>query len=237
VDQFWSQAFLLEGEDYLAFDLSLLKASSVPLLRNILRRAVVRLIPNSRDLDFDAVERGVMFITSQYSVSARIDLFEGLQVFGIGETLYVAHQDAQLPMQAWPQLGSPLQISEDETLELGDGWMIRSKVITRDQFPDDYSSNHDPQIAWLDAGRMTFPLNIRSRREGDRFKPLGMASGSTKLSDIFINEKIPREVRSRWPLICQENILIWVPGYRSAHDYRVTEKTCKVLKLHIFKQP
>ena len=237
VDQFWSQVFIREGEGFIAFDLPLMRSSSVPLLRNILRRAVVQLCPASRDLDFNAVERGVSFISLDYTVSATIDLMEGIRVFGIGKTLYVAHKDAIIPLQEWPQIGSPLLISQDETIELGDGWMIRSQLIARDLLPADYSSNHDPHIAWLDAGKVTFPLNIRSRREGDRFKPLGMATGSIKLSDIFINEKIPREVRSRWPLICKDEILIWVPGYRSAHDYRVTGNTCKVLKLLVFKQP
>ena len=81
VDQFWSQVFIRAGHGFIAFDLSLMRSASVPLLRNILRRAVQQLNPAIRDLDFDAVERGVSFISSNYSVSATIDLIEGVTGF------------------------------------------------------------------------------------------------------------------------------------------------------------
>ena len=103
-----------------------MRSASVPLLRNTLRRAVQQLNPAIRDLDFDAVERGVSFISSNYSVSATIDLIEGVRVFGIDKTLFIAQEDAKIPLNEWPQIRSPLQLSQDETLELGEGWLIRA---------------------------------------------------------------------------------------------------------------
>jgi len=35
-----------------------------------------------------------------------------------------------------------------------------------------------------------------------------------KLSDFFINEKLPPRARGRWPLLCAGEKIIWVPGFR-----------------------
>jgi tRNA(Ile)-lysidine synthase len=236
VDEFWSKVLVAEGEGYISFDLSLMQSTSIPLLRNVLRRAVERLKPNNRDFDFDAVERGVTFISRDYAVSARIDLVEGLQVFGIGELLYIAYKDSYLPLQAYPQITESVDITLDQVLDLENGWQFHSRQISRASLPANFEQNQDAFIAWLDAGQVNFPLKMRSRNKGDRFSPLGMTSGSVKISDIFINEKIPREVRDRWPMFCQGDEIIWVPGFRAAHRCRLTEDTDMVLELTLFRK-
>jgi len=213
-----------------------MQSTSIPLLRNVLRRAVERLKPNNRDFDFDAVERGVTFISRDYAVSARIDLVEGLQVFGIGELLYIAYKDSYLPFQAYPQITESVDITLDQVLDLENGWQFHSRQISRASLPANFEQNQDAFIAWLDAGQVNFPLKMRSRNKGDRFSPLGMTSGSVKISDIFINEKIPREVRDRWPLFCQGDEIIWVPGFRAAHRCCLTENTDTVLELTLFRK-
>jgi tRNA(Ile)-lysidine synthetase-like protein len=43
---------------------------------------------------------------------------------------------------------------------------------------------------------------VRARRPGDRFEPFGMDGHTMKLSDFFINEKLPQRAREAWPLLC-----------------------------------
>ncbi|MCZ6512785.1 MAG: tRNA lysidine(34) synthetase TilS, partial [Nitrospinae bacterium] len=63
----------------------------------------------------------------------------------------------------------------------------------------------------------------------DRLKPLGM-NGTKKLKSLFIDDKVPREMRSRIPILTTgDNDIIWVYGNRIADPYRVTPKTKKVL--------
>jgi tRNA(Ile)-lysidine synthase len=70
---------------------------------------------------------------------------------------------------------------------------------------------------------------IRFFQAGDRLKPLGM-DGTKKLKSLFIDEKVPQEIRSRIPILTTvENDIIWVYGTRIAHAYRVTSDTSKVL--------
>lgn len=73
---------------------------------------------------------------------------------------------------------------------------------------------------------------VRSWRPGDRMKPLGM-SGSKKLQDIFVDQKVPANQRKKIPLFecCDE--IIWVPGYRVGHGWQVDDPTVPALQIQI----
>jgi tRNA(Ile)-lysidine synthase len=85
-----------------------------------------------------------------------------------------------------------------------------------------------PDLAWLDASKIVWPLVIRSWHPGDRFRPLGL-SGSKKLQDFFTDVKVPREERSRIPLLCDREKICWVMGYRLDDRVKVTSLTRSVL--------
>ena len=83
--------------------------------------------------------------------------------------------------------------------------------------------------AFLDFETTGGNIMIRFFRAGDRLRPLGM-KGTKKLKSLFIDEKVPQEIRSAVPILTTgEDDIIWVYGTRIAHDYRVTSDTSKVL--------
>ena len=67
-------------------------------------------------------------------------------------------------------------------------------------------------------------LEIRTRKEGDRIKPIGMNSYK-KVKEIFINEKIPRLEREKIPLIIKNNELIWIPGVKKSDLFKSDKKS------------
>jgi tRNA(Ile)-lysidine synthase len=58
-------------------------------------------------------------------------------------------------------------------------------------------------------------LEVRSRQDGDRFQPLGMA-GSKKLQDFFVDARLPRRQRDAVPLFVNQRGIVWVGGLRLA---------------------
>jgi tRNA(Ile)-lysidine synthase len=64
-----------------------------------------------------------------------------------------------------------------------------------------------------------------------------MAGMSVKLSDLFVNLKIPKRMRKSWPLVCVDDEIAWVAGLRLAEKYKVTEKTSRVVKLGLKRLP
>jgi len=92
----------------------------------------------------------------------------------------------------------------------------------------------DPNVAFLDAQKATFPLHIRNWKTGDSFSPLGM-KGTKKLSDYFIDRKIPRNERKKIPLVYKDDDLLWVSGHQIHNDYRISPATKNFLRIEVKK--
>ena len=87
-------------------------------------------------------------------------------------------------------------------------------------------------MAYFDLDAAPFPWLVRNFRAGDRFSPLGM-SGSKKVKDLFIDEKIARDLRRRVPLLFCGDRLLWVCGIRVAACARLTGMTKAVVRAEI----
>jgi len=106
---------------------------------------------------------------------------------------------------------------------------IGAEIITRIQMRKDIKSiSRDKYIKCFDYDKVENILNIRNRREGDRFWPLGLV-GTKKLKDFFIDYKIDRDKRDEIPLICDGNEIMWIIGYRISEKYKVTDATSRIL--------
>ncbi len=57
-----------------------------------------------------------------------------------------------------------------------------------------------------------------------------------KLSDFMVNVKLPRRARARWPIVCAGDKIVWVPGFRLGHPFRITERTKKVVSLRLVRE-
>ena len=109
------------------------------------------------------------------------------------------------------------------------GMTIKSKVVLRNKI----KSLIDPDnLAYLDLDKLAEPLFFRNYIDGDRFIPLG-SQGSKKLKDFFIDEKVPKDIRRRIPILISGSSIAWVAGYRIDERFRVIRNTKRVLSLEI----
>jgi len=90
----------------------------------------------------------------------------------------------------------------------------------------------DRNTACLDYDLIQFPLTLRHWLYGDSFYPLGMDQ-MKKLSDYFVDEKIPLPQKERIWILADGKKIVWILGYRIDHRFRVTEKTKRVLMLRL----
>ncbi len=70
----------------------------------------------------------------------------------------------------------------------------------------------------VDCDKIQGSLTVRSRREGDRFHPAGRRVGKT-LKSLFQELRIPTYDRDTYPLLCDEDGIVLMPGV--ACDRRV----------------
>lgn len=87
--------------------------------------------------------------------------------------------------------------------------------------------------AYMDLECVKGSITVRSRRDADRFTPLGLA-GSKLLSDYLTDRKVPRFNRDM-PLVCDDEGIIYVAGHTIDKRVRVTKDTKQVLHL-IFEE-
>ena len=226
----WRATVTSVDDESVAFDAHLLASHSIGLQRNLIKHAMYTLLPGL-EVNFAVLERATKLINDSVA-SARVDLKGGVRMFRESNRIYICTQDAELPFHIWPQLtsavGVPVMIPGQA--DLAGGWKFtcerwRIPALAQEQA----ERNEDQFQVWLDADTLPASLELRIRHQGDHFAPLGMDGHLQKLSDFFVNEKMPQRAREHWPLLCMGDTIIWVPGYRPAHPYRLTDLTRNVI--------
>ncbi|MGD0612270.1 MAG: tRNA lysidine(34) synthetase TilS [Anaerolineales bacterium] len=229
LDADWNKVFADQGKGWIAFQRPALVRLSTGIQRNLIRRAGEILRPASRDIGYQALDRAARWIDSP--TGKQVDFVNGLYLLREQGTLYLVAYEADLPSAQFPQVAALRSLLMDTALELGNDWKLSAEEVDGDEALSQAARNADPFTAWLDVGQAQGDILVRKPRQGDRFQPLGMESGSIKLSDFFINEKLPRRARGKWPLVCSGEEIVWVVGYRLAHPFRVTEATKRAVRL------
>jgi tRNA(Ile)-lysidine synthase len=220
VEAAWQKAVSRTGSEFVEFKRSQLENLSLALRRNLFRKAAFLLKPGLRDVGFDGLERA--------STLKAVDLAGGLKTLVEGRKLFLTADESRLPVD-YPQVSEQSPVANGQTT-LGNEWILTCELVSS------YSSLiTDNFTAFFDADLAKSKLWLRPVRAGDRFEPLGMRSQTVKLSDLFVNLKIPKRLRKKWPVLCVESEIAWVVGLRMAEPFKVTEKTQRVLKIEIKK--
>jgi tRNA(Ile)-lysidine synthase len=232
----WDKVFRGQSPGCLRLDLAGLAGVAPGVQRNLLRKAIQRLRPKLTDLDFESVERCLELVTRR-AAARRLQLADGLKLSIEDGQLYVMSGESDLRDPAWVQIpaGAELELFPGKTLQLEDGWQMTCRLVkvSGEMIPREVP-RQDYYQAWLDSDACHLPLVVRSRRPGDRFAPFGMGGHSMKLSDFFINEKLPRRARGAWPLVCSHEDIAWIPGYQLAHGFRLKADTRQALHLRVW---
>ena len=155
--------------------------------------------------------------------NSSLDLPDGMRISRSYDTLKFAVGGAE-------QKTVPYEFTVDGPGDycLPDG---RRLLVREATFPDTAAAKL-PVVAWFDRQSVPFPWLVRTFRAGDRIVPRGM-TGSRKVKDIFIDAKIPLEIRGRVPLIFSGGHLVWIGGMKVSARTGVTENTASILKVEI----
>ncbi len=84
-------------------------------------------------------------------------------------------------------------------------------------------------VAFLDVADLSLPLVARSVQPGDAMRPSGLG-GTKKLSDVFIDRKIPRRERAT-ALVIESKSIVWVPGVARSDIARIRDTTEYALRV------
>lgn len=138
---------------------------------------------------------------------------------------------------------------EPQKPEKAGHYLVRIKVPGKTVLPDAgliVRANIAPGI-WRDISRIgEFParaslslkkwrrkkITARDWRPGDRMRPYEL-KGSKKIQDIFSDAKLPLLMRHRLPVFACGREIIWIPGYRIAEGWQITDAGENTLHLTV----
>lgn len=98
------------------------------------------------------------------------------------------------------------------------------------QIVKDWSRNKSPNIEFIDYNKISGNLKLRHWRKGDIFQPVNFAH-SKKLSDFFIDNKIPKFKKHQVPILTDDDYIIWICGHRLSDKYKIDDRTDRVVRL------
>jgi tRNA(Ile)-lysidine synthase len=218
-------------------DRAALLTAPVALQRRILRRALAAMTTDLKDFRFAHIEEIRRLAGTSETAPRWVDLPRGLRVLVEAGQLTVLKESPAARRQRRRHLGGHQAAHEGfryriacpgkdaTTLALAP---IDARLVLRQATCKGQSNPDTPWKAYFDLDRLAFPLVLRPAQPGDRLRPLGMA-GHKKISDLFIDCKIPQPIRRRLPVLVSGGRVIWVPGVRRDHDSRVRAATRRLL--------
>lgn len=205
----------------LAFDRALMRTLSPPMARRTVRAAMGDAFPDAQRMEAahtDAIVAGLA------DDGFARDIGFGLRAHTEYERLLVRPSDSE------PARIAPTLLPVPGTADLG-----RAGSITAIEAPP-APIPAGPDVALLDADRLSGPLVVDSPRDGDRMRPLGM-DGTKKVGDLMTDEKVPERLRPGTPVVRDAERVVWVAGVRPSEDTKVTAATRRAVMLRWERAP
>jgi len=218
-----------EGET-LNIDMEYLGKLPLALQRRLVRKGIQSIKGDLRKISSFHIQE-ILHLFEKGRKGKRIDLPGNMEVLCMGDRVAfkrIPESDSSIltddESMASPRM-RPLNIPGETEIE-ETGLTLKAEIIN--PVATGFSAGQANQ-AFLDFDKTGGNVMIRFFQAGDRLKPLGM-KGTKKLKSLFIDEKVPQEIRSTVPILTTgDNDIIWVYGTRIADAYRVTSGTNKVL--------
>lgn len=231
----WPGVVLQEDGAQVVLDLSAWRSLPTALQRSVLREAIHRLraAAGLRNINYVHVDHA-LWLLREGTAGERMTLPAGLELVLGYDRFAVGSEGVELPVDPRPRLDVEwLPLAAPGTVDL-DGWQVELALLAPADLPPDWQANADPWQAWLDADVLGPAPALRTRREGDRFQPLGMAGRRKLLAELFTNAKVPATARDRWPLlVTTAGDIAWVCGLRVDERARITAATQRVVCLKL----
>ena len=228
-DPIFKKAVSDKGDDSINLSIALFQPQPLAAKRRIIRKALLSVHGNLRRIRLSHVD-AVIQLADNESESGELDLPNQIKVIKSASAiaLFLDHNEAlrKKNIESKPafqyELTQPGKVYIKET-----GFSFSIEEIGLKDLPEFDQGN--PNIAFFDKERLSFPLCIRNPRPGDRFSPLGL-KGTQKLKKFFIDHKVSSYDRARCPILLSQNKIVWVSGHRLDNFAKIRSDTKKVFK-------
>jgi tRNA(Ile)-lysidine synthase len=208
-----------------AVDGKRLAVMPLPLQRRVITLILYYLRGNTSQWEQIHIESVRSLLENRYP-SSRVSLPDGLTAWREYDLLVLGERRALPDAAGSVQLSDVLTSAGVHTLTAY-GFTFVARV--EDGVP---SRGRDRWVVQFDADELSgSSIYIRTWVTGDVMRPLGL-SGTKKLSDVFIDAKVPKSERLSWPLLVIDDEIAWAVGLCRGAQAPITAKTQRTLIVH-----
>lgn len=160
----------------------------------------------------------------------------GRQITLPGKFTVTRFREALAFTKKQPQVSEPAEQSAVLNIpgrtEFGD-WLIEAGLLdARKCDLEKFKASKSAFVEWFDFDELSLPLQIRRRRLGDRFRPLGLGA-EKKIGKFLTSARVGPDSRRRLIIIADAEKIIWLAPIRPGEKTKITSQTKNVLQIQL----
>lgn len=247
VDGCWPRVVIMERDDSSTLSRDALLALPLSLQRHLLRRVTAKLCAGQSPLELRHYllieqlleqegngEERTLHLPDQLHVTQRFNnvVFERLYEKDLKPPFSASQEEILLPIPGRVRVPGTSWIASAEILSDALTDEVR-RALDRADWAEVWrllaSTRHS---VYVDGDSIGSCLQVRTRRPGDRMRPLGMVH-EKKVQDVLVNKHIACADRTHVPLFFSATHCVWLAGVCLDDRVRLTANTQHIVQLSI----
>ena len=227
-EKVWPELADFSGDE-LRLDAKILFAQPLPVKIELVRRSLTDVGCGQRDLTRLHFER-ILRLAEQNVTGRTIQLPSGFIVRC--EYGYLIFAPSEIALTSDELINKSIKMQIPGRTEF-DRYVIEATILDSKDFDvKKFKTDKNQYVERFDLDSIKLPLEVRSRKTGDRFWPLGL-DAEKKIGKFLTAAKTPRQLRNKLLVVTDSGKIIWLWPLRISEQTKVTEKTRKILQLQI----
>ncbi|WGX77173.1 tRNA lysidine(34) synthetase TilS [Paraclostridium bifermentans] len=186
----------------------------------IIRNSIKYILGDTNFVDQKHIE-DVFALENEDKINKKLVLPRGLFVYRNNDSILFTNEEI-----TYEDFEFNYNVPKDGVIKIKEtGVFIETKTMSVERFK---SMKADKSSKGFDLDKFKGGIVVRNRESGDKIK---LAGGSKKLKSLFIDLKIPREERSKIPVLVDNEEVVCVGDYKISENYKIDANTKEVLKI------
>lgn len=212
-----------KSDDEIILDLPLLKNTDTAIQKRVIRLAILDIIGNLNNIENVHTVDSLSLL--EKSDGKIINLPKNLKVYIKNEDYVITtknQENEEITYQYNIEINGKTVVNEI-------GLTVTTSVLPA---KDSLALPVSKYIKVFDYDKIVGSLYVRSRKIGDKLSPIGL-TGTKKIKDILINKKIPADTKYMFPIISDDEQILWLLGYRISENYKIDDNTQRVIRIQL----
>lgn len=226
-DNVWGKLYLETGKESVAFDRKEFCRLGDMIAAETVRRAIVQAGSGEKDMT-EVHYKSILELARDGRNGKKLELPNGF-IAGVEYDRIVFYKRTESEEKSFYM---EVQVEIDDHVEF-EGKRIVAKVLdAADCDIEEFKRKKDSYVEWFDHDKLKGPIVARSRKDGDKFEPIG-GGGEKKVGKFLTAAKVPGVLRREVVIFADAGKIIWVAPFRASEETKISQATKKILEIRL----